>query len=148
MNFLKKIKQGTLGVSVLVGSTFSAYAADPPAPTPATTSNCGNLGSACDFTALAGNVKGAMTSAATMFYSGAAIIGIALVVIGLLKMKAHSMDSQGTSGHLRSAIWLLIIGALMIAVPVIMMLGANTLVGTNVNLPSESNIFSSTGTAK
>ena len=134
MNLLKKIKQGTLGVSVILGSALSSYAAD----------NCpgGNLGSDCNFSGLAGHVKGAMNSAATMFYSGAAIIGIALVVIGLLKMKAHSMDSQGTSGHLRSAIWLLIIGALMIAVPVIMMLGANTLVGTNINLPSESNVFS------
>jgi hypothetical protein len=143
MNFLKKFKQKTLGVSVLLGSSLTAYAASSPSAT-----NCGNLGASCDFTGLASNVKGAMGSAATMFYSGAAIIGIALVVIGLLKMKAHSMDSQGTSGHLRSAIWLLIIGALMIAVPVIMMLGANTLVGTDVNLPSESNIFSSTPATK
>jgi hypothetical protein len=138
MNLLKKLKQGALVGSVMVGSAFSAYA-DPLC----SLSGAGNAaGSGCSITGLQGRVSGAMGSAATMFYSGAAIIGIALVVIGLLKMKAHSMDSQGTSGHLRSAIWLLIIGALMIAVPVIMMLGANTLVGTDVNLPSESNIFS------
>jgi hypothetical protein len=135
MKFLKKIKQTTLAASAILGSTFSAYA-DP-------ICNLSGAQSAnCNFTGLQSRVSSAMGSAATMFYSGAAIIGIALVVIGLLKMKAHSMDSQGTSGHLRSAIWLLIIGALMIAVPVIMMLGANTLVGTDVNLPSESNIFS------
>jgi hypothetical protein len=142
----KYVKKIGIFSATLIQSAYFSYAASS-APTLCTAQG-GNLNSGCDFVHLGDRIRNQMNSAATMFYSGAAIIGIALVVIGLLKMKAHSMDSQGTSGHLRSAIWLLIIGALMIAVPVIMMLGANTLVGTNVDLPSESNIFSSTGTAK
>jgi hypothetical protein len=141
MKLSKCFKKASVFTVTLIQSAYFSYAASS-APTLCSDQG-GNLNSGCDFIGLGKRIHSQMNSVATMFYSGAAIIGIALVVIGLLKMKAHSMDSQGTSGHLRSAIWLLIIGALMIAVPVIMMLGANTLVGTNVNLPSESNIFAS-----
>ncbi len=142
MKLFKKIRQASLGVSALLGSAFSVYAAGP-----LCNSGVGTQSSTCSVSGLATNLKAQMTSAAKIFYSGAAVIGIALVVIGLLKLKAHSMDTQGTSGHLRTAIWLLIIGALMIAIPVIMMLGANTFVGTNVNLPSEAGIFTSSAAA-
>ncbi len=139
MKFLKAFKK-----ACLAGPAFLlSYASVASTNTLCTQVGGGSFNSSCTVSGLQGRVKAQMTSAANIFYSGAAVIGIALVVIGLLKLKAHSMDTQGTSGHLRAAIWLLIVGSLMIAIPVIMMLGANTFVGTNVNLPSEGNIFTS-----
>ena len=139
MKLLKKVRQASLGVSAFMGSSLLAFA---------DLSQCGTgkgTGSSCDITSLQGQLSTQMASGAKIFYAGAAIIGIALVIIGLLKLKAHSMDTQGTSGHLRAAIWLLIIGALLIAVPVIMALGSSSILGgSQVALPPESGLFPST----
>jgi hypothetical protein len=104
---------------------------------------CGSGGptSNCDIQALTTNMSANVHSMTQMFYLGAGIIGVAMIVIGLLKLKAHSMDSQGTSGHLRTAIWLLIIGALMLSIPVIMMLGSTSITGNTVQMTSESGLF-------
>ena len=103
----------------------------------------GGPASSCSVGALETRMKGNFTSMAQLFYLGAGIIGVAMIVIGLLKLKAHSMDSQGTSGHLRTAIWLLIIGALMLSVPVIMMLGSTSITGNSVQMTTESGLFTS-----
>jgi hypothetical protein len=138
MKLFKKIRQGSLAVSALVASSLSMAASS------VCDISTASGGANCNIVGLQKQVASQLTSGAEIFYAGAAIIGIALVVIGLLKLKAHSMDTQGTSGHLRSAIWLLIIGALMIAVPVVMVLGASSIMGeNNVKLPSEAGIFSS-----
>ena len=104
---------------------------------------CGSGGptSNCDIQALTTNMSANVHSMTLMFYLGAGIIGVAMIVIGLLKLKAHSMDSQGTSGHLRTAIWLLIIGALMLSIPVIMMLGSTSITGNTVQMTTESGLF-------
>jgi hypothetical protein len=142
MKFFNKVKKIVFSATALSGSILS-YAADP-APAGSTTPLCSLSGAnttGCDINTLKTNINGQLTSGAQIFYAGAAIIGIALVVIGLLKLKAHAMDTQGTSGHLRAAIWMLIIGGLLIAVPVVMLLGSNTITGTTITLPSESKLF-------
>ncbi len=135
MKLFKKLKVASLGASALLASYLSEAS-----------SLCNVSGSGaqtgCDINQLQSNLSSQLNSAGEIFYAGAAIIGIALVVIGLLKLKAHAMDTQGTSGHLRSAIWLLIIGGLLIAVPVIMLLGSNTITQSTIKLPSESGLFS------
>ena len=137
MKLLKKVRQASLGFSALLGSAVAVYAAS----TPICTSGAGG-GANCNVGGLKTQITSEMKAGAQIFYAGAAIIGIALVIIGLLKLKAHSMDTQGTSGHLRAAIWLLIIGALLIAVPVIMALGSSSIFGgSQVSLPSESGLF-------
>ncbi len=142
MKLFKKIRQGSLAVSALVASSLSM------ANTPICQSGVADGGGNCTIDGLQGQISKQLDSGAKIFYAGAAIIGIALVIVGLLKLKAHSMDTQGTSGHLRSAIWLLIIGALMIAVPVVMVIGANSITGSNnVLLPSQSGIFNSSSAA-
>ena len=104
---------------------------------------CGSGGptSNCNIQALTTNMSANVHSMTQMFYLGAGIIGVAMIVIGLLKLKAHSMDSQGTSGHLRTAIWLLIIGALMLSIPIIMMLGSTSITGNSVQMTTESGLF-------
>ena len=134
MNLFKKLRQTAFGVSTLMGATMSSFAAN---------ALCsGTKGSSnCSIQDLESNMSGNFTSMAQLFYLGAGIIGVAMIVIGLLKLKAHSMDSQGTSGHLRTAIWLLIIGALMLSIPVIMMLGSTSITGNTVQMTTESGLF-------
>jgi hypothetical protein len=145
MKLFNKIRQGSLAVSAFLASSLSMAASSAICVSGTDASG----GSNCTISGLQGQISKQLYSGAQIFYAGAAIIGIALVIVGLLKLKAHSMDTQGTSGHLRSAIWLLIIGALMIAVPVVMVLAANSITGSNnVQLPSEAGIFGSSPAPK
>ena len=134
MNLFKKLRQTAFGASVLMGATMSSYAES---LCPSGSGNSSN----CTIQDLESNMSGNFKSMADLFYLGAGIIGVAMIVIGLLKLKAHSMDSQGTSGHLRTAIWLLIIGALMLSIPVIMMLGSTSITGNSVQMTTESGLF-------
>lgn len=98
---------------------------------------------------LAGNVKGAYTSGAKILYAVAAIIGIMFIVSGLFKAKAHSYDVQGTSGHMKGAVSMLVIGGCLIAIPIIMMIGHNSFFGEQagadaIALPSEASGISIT----
>jgi hypothetical protein len=134
MNLFKKLRQTAFGASVLMGATITSFADGGLCAS-------GNFASNCSVDALEKRMKTNFTSMADLFYLGAGISGVAMIVIGLLKLKAHSMDSQGTSGHLRTAIWLLIIGALMLSIPVIMMLGSTSITGNSVQMTPESGVF-------
>ena len=138
MKLIRKIQGKILLGTVSVSTLFLTQKAS------AVPILCGSTGpnSNCNIAGLETNIHTDFSSMAKLFYLGAGIIGVALIIVGLLKLKAHSMDSQGTSGHLRSAIWLLIIGALMLAVPVIMMLGSSSITGDTVTMTSENGLFS------
>jgi len=129
MNMFKRLSLGLFASLV----SYSAFA-DP----------CSlGAGTACNAGALEAQIAGQATSVVTIFYYGAAIIGIALVIMALLKLKAHSMDTQGQGGHARTAIYMLIIGGCLIAVPTIMLLSSSTLLSNTLSsLPSENGLFS------
>jgi len=132
MKFLRKI---SIGLSATLAS-YAAFADSPCSLNPS--------GTLCNAQALEKQIGGQATSVVTIFYYGAAIIGIVLVIMALLKLKAHSMDTQGQGGHARTAIYMLIIGGCLIAVPTIMLLSSSTLLSNTLSsLPSENGLFSS-----
>jgi len=58
------------------------------------------------------------------------VAGIILIVMGLIKLKAHAMDTQGQSGHLKTAIAQILIGGLLFGTPILAMLVGNSLFGS------------------
>ncbi len=83
----------------------------------------------CNTDALYHNVGIAAFSGIQIVYIVCILMGIAGTIFGLLKLKQHAMDAQGSSGSLRQAIYSLIISSLLISVPVILMLTTGSLFG-------------------
>ena len=126
MKLLKTLNKASLGAVALVTTSAAAFAA----PVQATT-----------ISMVQQNVKAAYLSGANILYAVAAIIGIMFIVAGLFKAKAHSYDVQGTSGHMKGAISMLVLGGCLIAIPLIMMIGHDSFFGTatqTITLPSEA----------
>jgi hypothetical protein len=83
----------------------------------------------CTFATLYQNIGMASYSGIQIIYLVSILIGIAGTIFGLLKLKQHASDSQGTSGALRQAIYSLVISSLLISVPVIALLVNGSVLG-------------------
>lgn len=57
------------------------------------------------------------------------VIGLIFIVMGLLKIRAHGLDSQ-SGGHLKHGIILIILGGLLFGAPVLSMVVGNSLFGS------------------
>ena len=58
------------------------------------------------------------------------VLGIVLIIIGLLKIRASGVEGGGSNSHLKHGIILLILGGLLFGTPTLMMLGGYSLFGT------------------
>jgi hypothetical protein len=83
----------------------------------------------CTLASLYENIGIASYSGIQIIYMVSILLGIAGTIFGLLKLRQHALDSQGSSGALRQAIYSLVISSLLISVPVIALLVNGTLLG-------------------
>ncbi len=83
----------------------------------------------CTLASLYENIGIASYSGIQIIYMVSIIIGIAGTIFGLLKLRQHALDAQGSSGALRQAIYSLVISSLLISVPVIALLIDGSLLG-------------------
>lgn len=139
MKLLNTLKRKTIALST---AAFASTVIGAQAFADAT-SLCGGTtpgqGANCDVSNLESNVSGAIGSGINLIYVASAIIGLGMVIAGVLKLKAHSLDTQQTSGAGKHAVVFLIVGACLIAIPIIMLLVSGSLFGSEgINLPSES----------
>jgi hypothetical protein len=64
----------------------------------------------------------------TLLISGVA--GLIFIILGLLKIRSHALDSQGSGGHLKHGIMLVILGGVLFGVPTWVQLTGNSLFGS------------------
>ncbi len=58
------------------------------------------------------------------------VVGLIFIILGLLKVRAHALDSQGSGGHLKHGIILIILGGVLFGVPTWIQLTGNSLFGS------------------
>jgi hypothetical protein len=58
------------------------------------------------------------------------IVGLIFIILGLLKIRSHALDSQSSGGHLKHGIILVLLGGLLFGAPVLTMLTGNSLFGS------------------
>ncbi len=58
------------------------------------------------------------------------VAGLIFIILGLLKIRAHALDSQGSGGHLKHGIVLVILGGVLFGVPTWIQLTGNSLFGS------------------
>jgi hypothetical protein len=61
----------------------------------------------------------------------AGLIGIVFIILGLLKIRSHALDSQSAGSHLKHGIILVILGGLLFGAPVLTMLTGYSLFGSS-----------------
>jgi hypothetical protein len=61
----------------------------------------------------------------------AGVIGLVFIVLGLLKIRSHALDSQSGGSHLKHGIILVILGGLLFGAPVLTMLTGYSLFGSS-----------------
>ncbi|NCX93309.1 MAG: hypothetical protein EBX40_01370 [Gammaproteobacteria bacterium] len=140
---LKKVGQKLLGIGVVL-SPVLAYADDPSPTTPATPETLVTN----DFPTnqllfdLVGNVGYGVWFTIKIALAVSGFAGIVLMIIGLHKMRMHSHDMQGTSGHGRHGIVHFLVGAALFSVPVVaMLIGSSLFDNPLAFLPSEGAVF-------
>ncbi len=107
----------------------------------APTQICADSSRTCTFGALYQNISSASYSGIQIIYMVSMLLGISGTVFGLLKLRQHGTDSQGSSGALRQAIYSLVISALLVCVPVIALLVTGTFLGeTDIPMVPENTI--------
>jgi hypothetical protein len=95
---------------------------------------CSDSSTNCSFGVLYRNIGIASYSSIQIIYGVSILMGIAGTIFGLLKLRQHGLDSQGTSGALRQAIYSLVISALLICVPTIALVINGSILGQS-NIP-------------
>jgi uncharacterized membrane protein HdeD (DUF308 family) len=128
---MRKIIKKVLSGALFIASGSLSFASPSTAPITA----CANDSSTnCTFGTLYENIGIASYSGIQIIYLVSILIGVAGVIFGLLKLRQHGMDGQGSSGALRQAIYSLVISSLLISVPVIALLVNGTFLGQS-NIP-------------
>ncbi|NCX93311.1 MAG: hypothetical protein EBX40_01380 [Gammaproteobacteria bacterium] len=96
----------------------------------------------CTFKALYENVIGSMSAGIKILYLTSFLVGASFIVTGLLKLRHHGHDNQHTGGHGKSAIYLLISGSCMIAIPILILLLNTSIFGNQgINLTPEGEVL-------
>ena len=110
-------------------------------PSPSPTVICTDSSKTCTVGALYQNIGIASYSGIQIIYMVSILMGIAGTIFGLLKLRQHGSDTQGSSGALRQGIYSLVISALLICVPVIAILTTGTFLGeADIPMVSENTV--------
>ena len=83
----------------------------------------------CTFAYFFQNVGMSINMGMRIVYIIGALLGMVAVVAGLIKIRMHALDLQGTSRSASQAMYALIIGGMLIAIPSLTLLVTNTFFG-------------------
>lgn len=84
---------------------------------------------------VANNIGTLVTYGVTAIKGVAAVAGLVLLCIGLMRFKQGSQDMQGTQGHHKIAMICLLVGACLLASPILIGIMQQTLIGAKQCLP-------------
>ena len=79
---------------------------------------------------VASNVESSVRQIASLVIAGAFLGGIALVAMGLFRLKA-AVDTQGQQVKYSEGLWRLALGAALVALPAVTGVGVTTFFGSN-----------------
>jgi len=155
MKWIMKLKQKVLLLSLRVGAFLGSglvFASTPanltPTPQPICQSTTSSSSSTtpsgpddCTFASLFQNIGIASSSVIQIAYVVSIVLGVAVVIYGLIKLRSHALDSQGSSGSIRHAVYAFVVGGCFISIPTITLLILGTFYGTSVPMVDQNNVL-------
>jgi Na+-transporting NADH:ubiquinone oxidoreductase subunit NqrE len=87
------------------------------------------------------NVSDQMADVASFITVLAFVIGVGLTIIGLMKFKEHSRNTNDPSNRIGVAVTFIVAGAMMIALPTLLKSGVETIFGEGAALTNANDGF-------
>jgi len=110
----------------LTGFMLSTYAAAPAA------------GGVTSLAGVATNIQGVVYEGIEAVEAVAMIVGLIVLIVGIMAFKQAANDMQGTGGHHKKGVIAIILGACLLAAPLLVEILQNSLFGTATTITTGS----------